>query len=780
MNGKRLSALSLVFILIFTFIANPVLAEVTEEELGHLYIKTYDENWLLFDATCTVVDLESGEPLEDGALLYDDQELGWKIDNSGSTVTIGIVAEYETKTQSWKSYSMVRVRPRRSETGEFDDGFRGSSDAKLTVSFIAAPVELTLDGNGGLTSDGKTTSTQIVPDGASIPLDGNPFVMEGGFFVGWNTEPDGSGDSYVPGQEFTYGDVDTLYAQWEEVDVATTLTEAGNSLRAQMKARKDVLKVQLKTTSSLNLTDLWNEAVKHIGPDDPIAGDYLRCQVGKTGMGAGSRSLNGYTYYDITMTPPYYTTLAQEEALTAMLDPILSSLNLSGKTDIEKFDAIYDYVVKHVVYDNANLYNDDYILKYTAYAALVDGTSVCQGYANLLYRMLLTAGVDTRIVTGTGTTEDENGNPRDEAHAWNIVCIDGIYYNVDATWDSNGYEALGEEYEYRYCLKGSAQFSRDHTAKNEFDSASIVTSTEDYVRTKSAPAFKKHAMILSEQIGVVFYMDLPAITGVDYGSSHMEFTVCGETVTVDYDANFKSEDGTLYGFTCPLNSAQVADEISASFKYAVSGTSKSVDQIYSAKDYVDYVDAHSSSFDDKTVELVHAIADYGHYAQEYFSDLRGWTIGTDHTAMPASGTGSYDYTAIGKAVGGYAIKRPANGAVSDIKFALEALSETKIYLYVTMSGSSVPTAKIGSEDLDVVKSGGAYKVTVASVKASELGKTFSVVLNDGSGVTSTVEVSVLSYADAVLNGGASGITNLDKDFVCALYEYHAAVQNYLN
>lgn len=56
----------------------------------------------------------------------------------------------------------------------------------------------------------------------------------------------------------------------------------------------------------------------------------------------------------------------------------------------------------NVKYDYENLDDTDYKLKYTAYAALLNGTAVCQGYANLLYRMALEAGIDARFISGLG------------------------------------------------------------------------------------------------------------------------------------------------------------------------------------------------------------------------------------------------------------------------------------------------------------------------------------------------------------------------------------------
>ncbi len=42
------------------------------------------------------------------------------------------------------------------------------------------------------------------------------------------------------------------------------------------------------------------------------------------------------------------------------------------------------------------------------------------------YRMFTEAGLECRIITGKGNGED---------HAWNIVKVNGKWYNIDLTWD---------------------------------------------------------------------------------------------------------------------------------------------------------------------------------------------------------------------------------------------------------------------------------------------------------------------------------------------------------
>ncbi|MEI0738921.1 transglutaminase domain-containing protein [Paenibacillus sp. JTLBN-2024] len=64
--------------------------------------------------------------------------------------------------------------------------------------------------------------------------------------------------------------------------------------------------------------------------------------------------------------------------------------------DHEKIKAIHDWIVLHLKYDET-------LQKYTAYDGLSSGSTVCQGYSLLAYKMLKDAGITNRIVEGTAT-----------------------------------------------------------------------------------------------------------------------------------------------------------------------------------------------------------------------------------------------------------------------------------------------------------------------------------------------------------------------------------------
>ena len=200
---------------------------------------------------------------------------------------------------------------------------------------------------------------------------------------------------------------------------------------------------------------LFQKAIKHTG--NGKEGDYLKwhCQGWTVKASISGNSNEGYglnIFYDVS----YLSSLEQEEKVDEEVSNLLKSLDLSNKTDYQKVKAIYDYICSNVTYDHDNLNDESYSLKYTAYAALINKTAVCQGYASLFYRLALDAGVDTRVISG------EAGGP----HAWNIVKLNGKYYNLDSTWDAG-------RSTYAYFLKNTNDFD-DHVRDNDYQSNEFI------------------------------------------------------------------------------------------------------------------------------------------------------------------------------------------------------------------------------------------------------------------------------------------------------------------
>ncbi|MGN0265855.1 MAG: transglutaminase domain-containing protein [Oliverpabstia sp.] len=261
---------------------------------------------------------------------------------------------------------------------------------------------------------------------------------------------------------------------YSEKEYTDSLEEASSQMREGMKQKADTIVIyyQAGEYSEQLIKEIANQAMVHTG--NPIEGDYLKWQYGGWKASTSYYKKDGSTYMDITYTVTYYTTAEQETAVDEKIQEVFSELQLEEKSDYGKVQAVYDYICEHTVYDNDNLKDDDYTLKYTAYAALIDGKAVCQGYAVLFYRMVLELNVDSRLIAGIG-----NG----EAHGWNIVKLDGSYYNVDATWDAG-------KTEYVYFLKCQENFAK-HIRDEAYDTAEFheeyPMAAEDYSAPELEP-----------------------------------------------------------------------------------------------------------------------------------------------------------------------------------------------------------------------------------------------------------------------------------------------------
>ena len=206
-----------------------------------------------------------------------------------------------------------------------------------------------------------------------------------------------------------------------------SMSSAAKQLRKAMVKRSDYVTLSYVTTNddiTATVHELSDTAMKHTG--NPKEGDYLKFTYGGWDASFWWDYYDGEYHVDVEYDLRYYTTAKQESKMDDYVEDLLDELDLYDNSDYQKIKGIYDYITETVRYDYDHYLNDpSYMLQYTAYAALVNKTAVCQGYANLFYRLALELDVDARIISGDG------GGP----HAWNITTLDGLWYNLDSTWD---------------------------------------------------------------------------------------------------------------------------------------------------------------------------------------------------------------------------------------------------------------------------------------------------------------------------------------------------------
>ena len=132
--------------------------------------------------------------------------------------------------------------------------------------------------------------------------------------------------------------------------------------------------------------------------------------------------------YNLKFSFQYHETLAETAAVNAKIKSVLAELGVQNMNEYQKEKAIHDWIVSHVAYDTTYTRN-------TAYDAITPPyTTVCQGYSLLAHKMFKSAGLSSRIIVGYS---------KGQSHSWNLVKVDGRWYQIDLTWndpvpDENG------------------------------------------------------------------------------------------------------------------------------------------------------------------------------------------------------------------------------------------------------------------------------------------------------------------------------------------------------
>lgn len=267
--------------------------------------------------------------------------------------------------------------------------------------------------------------------------------------------------------------------------------KAAEAFREMLRARESGKEVYFEVTreeyedeSENNYTKFRYRVFRHTGAF--YEGDYLDesfviSSFGTSRVTCGGRYFLGFKVGQIV----YGTTAEQEAAFNAKIVEIINANGWAALSGYDQVKAVYDWVCANVAYDHEHFdacdsfsHLDDLTvplqesyLPHTAYNGLFAGKCVCSGYTQLLYAFYSKLGVDCRIISGSA-----GGGP----HAWNIVCLDGLYYFVDATWDA---ELAQSGQEYAYFLRSEANMT------NHFSDSVLLGAYEisdyDYGYTQS-------------------------------------------------------------------------------------------------------------------------------------------------------------------------------------------------------------------------------------------------------------------------------------------------------
>ena len=158
----------------------------------------------------------------------------------------------------------------------------------------------------------------------------------------------------------------------------------------------------------------------------------------------------GTYYIAFQLTGSFPERDAQLEALKNAADTFLSEIDLDQSAPQVALQ-IHDKLIDLVSYDREAAASEDRDLAHTAYGALVANSrgeanrAVCDGYSYAYEYLLQKAGIRSTVVSGRAGDDEETAGP----HSWNLVELNGQWYEVDATWnDISAEEALDTETDY--------------------------------------------------------------------------------------------------------------------------------------------------------------------------------------------------------------------------------------------------------------------------------------------------------------------------------------------
>lgn len=114
------------------------------------------------------------------------------------------------------------------------------------------------------------------------------------------------------------------------------------------------------------------------------------------------------------------------------------------ENDYEKELAVHDALLDRIEYDLQAPLNQ------SAYSALAGGRTVCAGYARAFQYLMTQLGVPCYYCTGYAG----------QNHAWNIIRLDGEYYNADTTWDDT------DPGTYDYFNRTDSEFASTHVRED--------------------------------------------------------------------------------------------------------------------------------------------------------------------------------------------------------------------------------------------------------------------------------------------------------------------------
>jgi len=180
----------------------------------------------------------------------------------------------------------------------------------------------------------------------------------------------------------------------------------------------DYLAIDLVDGYTVDFSQALQQVYNTLQREDPI---YVCCVAQ---WSYGSRG-NRYVF-DLDYTIEETELRRMKDQTEALVDAAVAGLDTAGKSDYALVCAVNEYLCEAAYYPEEPYAPETH----TAYGTLANGVAVCEGYACAAKLLLNKLGILCDIQVGV--CHDGGG------HAWNLVQLDGQWYQMDVTWNDGG------------------------------------------------------------------------------------------------------------------------------------------------------------------------------------------------------------------------------------------------------------------------------------------------------------------------------------------------------
>ena len=159
----------------------------------------------------------------------------------------------------------------------------------------------------------------------------------------------------------------------------------------------------------------------------------------------------------------YYYTKDEAKEVKDRIEPKINQIVEEASkldTDYDKILYVHDTIIDNTEYEDGD--TSDRKFFQTIVSILETNKSVCAGYTYTFKIIMDRLGIESISIRDVGNDfEDDN-------HIWNMVKHDGIWYNIDVTWDDVLYNR--EDIRYYYFFKDNETFYKTHDIQKNMPS----------------------------------------------------------------------------------------------------------------------------------------------------------------------------------------------------------------------------------------------------------------------------------------------------------------------